>query len=451
MAWRTRIASMVVAAALVAAGGAGTAPAGAATGARVPVTGNPFLGAHGYVDPDWSAAARAAATGGGDLAPAMTAVSRRPTAVWLDSIASISGTDGRRGLRAHLDGALAQQRREGRPVVVTLVLYNLPNRSCSRAPSGELTVAGGGPAAYRTRFVDPIAAILAEPAYRRLRVAVVVEPDALGNEVYPATRSYECEQARQAGVYLDAIPHALSRLHELPNVFAYLDVTQSNQVGWADSLRAAVGVIREAADRTPAGVASIDGFAVNVAEYDPVDEPFLDIGMTRAGTPITLSRWVDWNDHLEESTFIDAMHAALVAAGFPERVGALVDTSRNGWGGPARPTAPSTSTDVNTFVDQSRVDRRPMRFTWCNQVGAGLGEPPRAAPRAHVHAYAWVKPPGVSDGSAADDVRCDPTGEMPPIGGARRPTNAMAGAPARGEWFPGAFTELVRNAYPPIS
>jgi cellulose 1,4-beta-cellobiosidase len=134
-----------------------------------------------------------------------------------------------------------------------------------------------------------------------------------------------------------------------------------------------------------------------------------------------------------------------------------VDTSRNGWGGPARPTALSTSNELNTFVDQSRVDRRRTRSTWCNQIGAGLGEPPRAVPRAHVHAYAWVKQPGVSDGNhvrtpePSGDVRCDPNGEIPPVGGANKPTNAMPGAPPRGEWFPAAFTELVRNAHPPVS
>jgi cellulose 1,4-beta-cellobiosidase len=437
MSWGTRIASMVATTALAVSGGALVVPAAGIAAA----SSNPFVGARGYVDPDWSAAALATAAQGGGLGPAMSTVARRSTAVWLDSIASISGKPGRRGLRAHLDGALAQQYRSGRPVVITLVLYNLPNRSCTRAPGGELE----NPAEYRTQFIDPIAAILAEPVYRRLRVAVVVEPDALVNAVYS---HYECAQA--AAVYQDTIPYALSRLHETPNVHAYLDVNQSNQLGWTDSLQASVALVRQIADRTPAGVESIDGFAVNVADYDPVDEPFLDIGMTRNGVSIRQTKWVDWNNHLEESTFVEAMHAALVAAGFPERIGALLDTSRNGWGGPARPTAVGTSADINVFVDQSRVDRRPTRFTWCNQRGAGLGEPPRAAPSTHVHAYAWVKQPGVSDGNEAADVRCDPNGEIPPIGGANRPTNAMAGAPPRGEWFPAAFTELVRHAYPPV-
>lgn len=437
MYWRTRIVSTVATTALAVSGGVLAVPA--ASAAVRP--GNPFAGARGYVDPDWSAAALATAALGGDLRPAMSTVARQPTAVWLDSIASINGTPGRRGLRDHLDGALAQQDPGGQPVVITLVLYNLPNRSCTRAPSGELKTS----ADYRTQFIDPIAAILAEPAYRWLRVAVVVEPDALANALFS---HFECAQA--AEIYQEAIPYALSRLHETPNVHAYLDVTQSNQLGWEESLQAAAAVVRQVAGRTPAGVASIDGFAVNVADYDPLDEPFLDIDMMRNGVTIRQTKWVDWNNHLEESTFVDAMHAALVAAGFPEQIGALLDTSRNGWGGSARPTAASTSTDINTFVDQSRVDRRPTRLTWCNQKGAGLGELPRATPQTHVHAYAWVKQPGVSDGNEAGDVRCDPNGEIPPTRGSNRPTNAMAGAPPRGEWFPAAFTELVRSAYPPV-
>ena len=111
MSWRTRIVAMVTTTALAVSGGVLAVPAAGL--AAVP--GNPFAGARGYVDPDWSAAARATAAQGGDLGPALSTAARRSTAVWLDSIAAISGTPGRRGLRAHLDGALAQQRRGGRP------------------------------------------------------------------------------------------------------------------------------------------------------------------------------------------------------------------------------------------------------------------------------------------------------------------------------------------------
>lgn len=450
---------LAVATTLLAAGTT-AAPAGtanAAPPAQPPVRGNPYLGAQGYRNLDWSGRARAAADEGGVLGAAMATVARQPTAVWLDSIAAIDGVDGRKGLRGHLEAALAQQHADGRPVVATFVLYNLPGRSCGRAPNGELAATPSGLTAYRTRFIDPIADILADPAYREVRVVMVVEPDALGNEALPAAApTVECEQVRRAGVYLDAIPYALSRLHDIANVHTYLDIAQSNQLGWSSTLSAAVGLITTVAGRTPAGVASIDGFAVNVAEYDPTVEPFLDVDMTVNGTRITQSRFIDFNNHIEEHTYLDAMYAALVDAGFPEDIGMLLDTSRNGWGGARRPVAPSTARQVDTFVDQSRVDRRPTRFTWCNQVGAGIGELPRAAPAAHVHAYAWIKPPGESDGhygpmsDRVGDIRCGGSAELPPVGGSPRPTNAMPGAPARGAWFPAAFTELVRNAHPPL-
>jgi cellulose 1,4-beta-cellobiosidase len=64
----------------------------------------------------------------------------------------------------------------------------------------------------------------------------------------------------------------------------------------------------------------------------------------------------------------------------------LIDTSRDGWGRADRPAAVSTFTDLNTYVDDSRVDRRPQRGDGCNQKGAGID------------AYVWVKPPGESDG-----------------------------------------------------
>jgi cellulose 1,4-beta-cellobiosidase len=380
-------------------------------------------------------------------------VARQPTAVWLDRIAAI--TEGR-GLRGHLDAALAQQAAGGRPVVATFVLYNLPNRACLRAPAGELDVRPSGVAQYRTEFIDPIAAILAEPRYRSLRIAVVIEPDAmLGQFVQGPAQTTSCLLFQQAGVYLNTIPYALTKLHEIPNVHAYLDAAQSNVLGWPTRLGPAADLFRQVADRTPAGVASVDGFAVNVGDYDPVEEPFLDIGQTVSGTSIRQSRFVDFNDHLEERTYVDALHAALLARGFPAQVGMLVDTSRNGWGGPQRPVRPSTSSQVDEFVDQSKVDRRRYRDTWCNQVGAGLGERPRAQPMARVDAYAWVKPPGESDGQYTSPIgtieqQCDPSRTMPPISASSRPTNAMPGGTPRGQWFDAAFTELVRNAHPAL-
>ncbi|WP_390889933.1 glycoside hydrolase family 6 protein [Dactylosporangium aurantiacum] len=153
------------------------------------------------------------------------------------------------------------------------------------------------------------------------------------------------------------------------------------------------------------------------------------------------------------------MRTRLVGEGFATGIGMLIDTSRNGWGGPARPSLASTSTNRNVFVEQSRVDRRYRIMNWCNQAGAGLGERPRSAPAAGIDAYEWMKPPGESDGSS-DPLRPDTDNRVvqpmcdPLYGGGIRngynPTGALPLAPPAGEWFPAAFRGLLANAYPPL-
>ena len=55
--------------------------------------------------------------------------------------------------------------------MISLVIYDLPNRDCSAlASNGELLIAKNGLNRYKTEYIDPIAAILAEPAYANLRI-----------------------------------------------------------------------------------------------------------------------------------------------------------------------------------------------------------------------------------------------------------------------------------------
>lgn len=420
-------------------------------GPTVSVT-NPFAGAAGYVNPDWAANVNAqAATTGGPQSERMAAVARQPTAVWLDSIASITAG---RGLRGHLDAALLQQRAAGRPVVVTLVLYNLPVRACLDATGGGELGVGDLPV-YRTGFIDPVAAILADPRYAALRVAVVVEPQSLADLAQdPNDRTARCAEAKHSGSYTQGVAHALSRLHPVPNVFAYLDVAGAGRVGWDSTQAGLVELLTQVAAASTGGLATVDGFASNVGDYVPVTEPFLRNGQTVAGVSIRQSRFLDWNSYVDEASYTTAMSAALAAKGFG-RTRMLIDTSRNGWGGPARPTAASGSTDVNRFVDESRVDRRPGRYQWCNQAGAGLGARPQADPASNVDAYVWIKPPGESDGSAGLTIEfpepaCDPLRLWPPFVGWATLTNALPGAPDHRRWFPEHFAQLVENAHPAL-
>jgi cellulose 1,4-beta-cellobiosidase len=155
------------------------------------------------------------------------------------------------------------------------------------------------------------------------------------------------------------------------------------------------------------------------------------------------------------------MYTNLVAAGFSSNVGMLIDTSRDGWGEPGRPTAACSTTTCTTtteFVNDSKIDDQPFRGDWCNQANSGIGALPQANPNSsftHLYAYVWVKPPGESDGtypafSGGGDPHCDPNGTQTDGSGNSYPTNSLPDSPAAGQWFPVMFTQLVQDAYPAI-
>jgi cellulose 1,4-beta-cellobiosidase len=176
---------------------------------------------------------------------------------------------------------------------------------------------------------------------------------------------------------------------------------------------------------------------------------------SNGGTQVRQAKFYEWNPNFSEVPYVQAWRTKMIAAGFPSTIGMLIDTSRNGWGGAGRPTAQSTSTNVDTFVNESRVDRRNHRGNWCNQPG-GIGERPQATPAPGIDAYVWVKPPGESDGVGSAgiidpqdpakgfDRFCDPT--FTTVGGTL--TGAIPDAPHAGRWFPEAFQILLNNAYP---
>ncbi|WP_182907151.1 glycoside hydrolase family 6 protein [Microbispora sp. H13382] len=425
----------------------------------VPVD-NPFVGVKGYVDPGWAADVESSAVRVDDAtAQRIRGLKTTTTAVWLDRIADVTGGSGvARTLKDHLDTAVEQ-----RAGYLTLVLHNLPDRDCrSRVSDAELHEQQNGLNRYKTEYVDAIAALLAKPEYRNLRVAAVVEPRALIDLIVGgAVDTYPCEQAAGSGVYVMGIRYALDKLAPLPNVYTYLDAGSAGWAGWETNFTALASLVTETVRGTARGLNGLDGIATNVGDYIPLDEPFLtDPYQTVSGQPIIQSRFIDWNPYLNERSYAVAMRAALIAKGFPGSLGVVVDTSRNGWGGPARPTAASTSGDVNTYVDQSRVDRRPSRGAECNQNGAGLGTRPVAAPAPGVDAYLWIKRPGESDGVGGPllpegsdrliDYRCDPNGSLTPGTDGFRPTGALPNAPLIGDWHHEQFVMLVNNAYPAL-
>ncbi|MFC6084309.1 glycoside hydrolase family 6 protein [Sphaerisporangium aureirubrum] len=413
---------------------------------------NPYVGATGYVNPDWSA--KAAAEPGG------TRVSNTSTGVWIDRIAAIAGSSDAMGVRAHLDEAVRQDAANGSSALtIQFVIYNLPNRDCSAlASNGELKIAENGLNRYKTEYIDPITSIMADSAYRNLRIIAIVEIDSLPNLV-TNTNIAACAEAQSSGAYVQGVQYALNKLYAVPNVYNYVDAAHHGWLGWDTNFGPSAELFASTVRGTTAGFSSVTGFITNTANYSSLQEPYFTVGGSVNGQQIRQSRWVDWNQYIDELSFAQAFRTRLVSQGFSSNIGMLIDTSRNGWGGSARPTGPSTSTDLNTFVNASKVDRRAHAGNWCNQSGAGMGERPRANPATGIDAYVWIKPPGESDGSSTEipnnqgkgfDRMCDPS-----YGGNERngnnPTGALGDAPISGAWFSAQFRQLMQNAYPALS
>ncbi|KPI11449.1 Cellulose 1,4-beta-cellobiosidase [Actinobacteria bacterium OK074] len=424
-------------------GGGGTDPSG-----RVD---NPYTGAKVYVNPEWSAKA-AAETGG-------SRISSQPTGVWLDRIAAINGVNGGMGLRDHLDAALAQKGTGEE--VVQLVVYDLPGRDCAAlASNGEL-----GPTEidrYKTEFIDPIATILADPKYAALRIVTTIEIDSLPNLITNtgsrATATPQCDTMLANGNYVKGVGYALAKLGAIPNVYNYLDAGHHGWIGWDDNFAPSATLFKQAATSEGATVADVHGFITNTANYSALKENNFTINDTVNGTSVRLSKWIDYNRYVDELSFAQAFRTQLVSVGFDSGIGMLIDTSRNGWGGTARPSGPGATTSVDTYVDGGRYDRRIHVGNWCNQAGAGLGERPQANPAAGIDAYVWMKPPGESDGSSTAipndegkgfDRMCDPTYTGNPRNN-NNMSGALANAPLSGHWFSAQFQQLMQNAYPPL-
>ncbi len=425
-------------------GSAVTSDAGSATG--IVHVDNPFEGITGYVNPEWQAKANGE--------PGGNRISDTPTAVWLDRIASIAGTpdsesNGAMGLRDHLNAALSQG-----AGYIEFVIYDLPGRDCAAlASNGEL-----GPTdlpTYESDYIDPIAAIMSDPTYASLRIVTVIEPDSLPNLV-TNTDVAECATMKANGNYVQGVAYALEKLGAIANVYNYLDAGHHGWVGWDSNFGPTADLLTQTA--RIAGLGTVQGFITNTANYSALVEPYFTAATTVNGTTVRQSTWVDWNTYVDELSFAQALRQKLVSEGFDSKIGMLIDTSRNGWGGPDRPTAASTSTDVDTFVNDSRIDRRIQAGNWCNQTGAGIGERPRADPADGVDAYVWIKPPGESDGSSTAiansdgkgfDRMCDPTYDGNERNG-NNPTGALANAPLAGAWFSAEFQTLMQNAYPPL-
>ncbi len=423
---------------------------------------NPFVGATFYHNVDYVAAVNAAADlQGGALAKQMRQVANYPTFLWLDSIAAVHGTNGYpRSLAGHLDQALTQGAN-----AIGIVIYDLPNRDGSAlASNGELLIAQNGLQRYKTEYIDAIFKTISQPKYSGLRIVMVIEPDSLPNLIVNLSFPKVAE-AKRTGAYVEGVQYAIGTLRSISNTYSYIDVAHAGWLGWPNNFRPFVELMKQVGAGIPGGHSKVDGFISNTANYNVFTEPYMTANQMIDGRPVrSLQGWYDWNDYIDEQSFATALRTALVSGSnaYPASVGLLIDTSRNGWGGPNRPSGPSPSTNLREFVRATTLDKRFHKGNWGNQSGAGIGARPVANPAPNYHAFVWVKPPGDSDGSSklvptgpenptgkGFDRMCDPTYHGNSLNGSSM-TGALPDAPPAGRWFQAQFVELVKNAFPPF-
>ena len=419
---------------------------------------DPFTGAKPYLNPDYVKEVQAQAAADGNNA-AEAAVANSQTAIWLDTIAAINGggTTGRTGLQQQLTNAAAQGT-TATPSLIEIVVYDLPGRDCAAlASNGEIPATTAGLTEYETQYIDPIASILNQFASSPIRVVAIIEPDSLPNVVTNQSKS-ACSTATP--YYETGITYALNKLHAIPNVYNYMDIAHSAWLGWPSNMSATPAVYNTVVKNTTAGYASIDGFISDTANYTPTQEPLLtNPTLSVGGQPVDSATFYQYNPTFDELTYDTQMYNTLVSAGFPSSKKFLIDTSRNGWG-PTHPTTITSASDVNTYVTDNKIDKRPFRGDWCNQNNAGIGARPADQPfgaSSPILAFVWIKPPGESDGDyptsthSHGDPHCDPGGTNTDGNGGTYSTGSIPGydVPA-GQWFAFEFQMLVKNAFPAL-
>src|SRR3984885_9246782 len=422
---------------------------------------DPFTGAKPYLNPDYVAEVKTQAAADGNPADEL-AVANYQTAIWLDTMAAIAGgttaTGTRTGLQQQLTDAAAQGT-TATPSLVEIVIYDLPGRDCAAlASNGEIPATAAGLTEYETQYINPIASILQQFASSPIRVVAIIEPDSLPNVVTNQSKS-ACATATP--YYEAGTTYALNALHAIPNVYNYMDIAHSAWLGWPSNMSATPAVYQKVVLGTTAGYASIDGVISDTANYTRPQEPSLtNPTLQVGGQPVDSATFYQYNPTFDELSYDTAMYNTLVSAGFPSSKKFLIDTSRNGWG-PTHPTTIPSASDVNTYVSDNKIDKRPFRGDWCNQNNAGIGARPTDQPlgsSSPILAFVWIKPPGESDGDyptsthTHGDPHCDPNGTNTDGNGGTYSTGAIPGFDvAAGQWFAAEFQMLVKNAYPAMS
>ena len=358
---------------------------------------NPFIGADFFVDSKFKDQIATSKQRSPEKSRELSIIGEQSTAIWLDRLDRLGS------LETKLEAARAQQQASGRPVAISFVVYNLPERDCSaNASNGELNSGNGGVGRYKAQYIDAIAAAFYR--YSDLRIIAIIEPDSLPN-MATNMQVTRCQIASE--MYREGVSYAIRTL-AMPHVSLYLDVAHGGWLGWDDNRGKIAQIFSEVLNRA-GGSQLIRGFVTNVANYSP---------LRRANPDPLPDSYYQWNPARDELTFVQKLAETFAAYGIQNR-NFIIDTSRNG--NPAS---------------------RQTWGSWCNIAQGGIGERPQAAPVPGVDAFLWVKIPGESDGVSEQgaprfDLSC-------------QSQDSLLGAPQAGEWFHDHLMNLIQNANPAL-
>eukprot|EP01064_Diplonema_japonicum_P039413 TRINITY_DN986_c0_g2_i1.p1 TRINITY_DN986_c0_g2~~TRINITY_DN986_c0_g2_i1.p1 ORF type:complete len:440 (+),score=115.79 TRINITY_DN986_c0_g2_i1:65-1321(+) len=397
---------------------------------------NPFEGKSFYVNPSYQKELNSSiATATGAVKATLEGMLEVPSAFWVDVMAKINGTT-----PDTVEGILKDAGSRSPAQLVTLIVYDLPNRDChAKASNGEICCtpnadgtcnynANGDCSAglnkYKTQYINPLAALVKEHC-TKVPMVLIIEPDSLPNL---ATNQGDphCGNSATKAAYEQGIPYAIETLSAAcPQAALYLDAAHGGWLGWTNNIQ----LFAQEVTRLNV-LDKLRGFSTNVANYQPI------------GIACPQLKWCLNGKHQSDPCCADPCHlegqynpaqneanyVMELAASFPGKY-FITDTGRNG--------VPNMRSNC---------------ANWCNIRGAGVGRRPTTATNSSfVDAYYWLKTPGESDGctqtlpSGGKCSRYDSfCGSTDSIGS--RP--GEPDAPVAGGWFDYQIKQLAANSNP---
>lgn len=361
------------------------------------------------------------------------------TAIWVVNTKQTSGNPAKS--ICNFEKELRNARKQNPIPIVTIVVYNLPNRDCSsgaslgeiccrKHPDGSCDFRGSrnckaGLARY-FKFINRIGKIIRRYC-GKVPMSVVVEPDSLPNLVTNSDNP-KCRAKGTQDAYRKGIKYAVNELHaSCKKASLYIDAAHGRWLGYEPN---AEGFVREIKALNVAK--KIRGFATNVANHNPLGVNCPSLGYCNGG----VKKWhrcckidpcnsaASYNPAFTELNYVRLLHHKMAAKirGFKPHF--IIDTGRNG---------------------DNKL--KSICYTHCNPRGARLGVRPtvHTANPSLIDAYLWIKPPGDSDGCSrilTNGRRCSrydrKCGSMHSIGSRRGEPKA----PGAGTWFPYQHKQL---------